>query len=81
MNYRPANFGPVTDDRLQTGYDAYEPTVHVAQVGSKTIWESKVQHRCDRLKMVYYLGLPKISVFWVIMFIIAKLFCPGPLGS
>ncbi len=34
INYCPVNFGQVTD-RLRTEYDAYEPTVHVAQVGSK----------------------------------------------
>ncbi len=34
MNYCPVNFGQVTD-RLWTEYDAYESTVHVAQVGSK----------------------------------------------
>ncbi len=38
MNYCPVIFGQVTDrqtDRLQTEYDAYEPTVRGAQVGSK----------------------------------------------
>ncbi len=37
MNYCPVIFGQVTDghaDRLQTEYDAYEPTVRGAQVGS-----------------------------------------------
>ena len=36
MNYCPVIFGQVTDgqtDRLQTEYDAYEPTVRGAQVG------------------------------------------------
>ena len=37
MNYCPVNFGQVTDDRLRTEYDAYEPTVRVAQVGSKIL--------------------------------------------
>ncbi len=33
MNYCPVTFGQVTDG--QTEHDAYEPTVHGAQVGSK----------------------------------------------
>ena len=33
MNYCPVTFGQVTDGK--TEYDAYEPTVHGAQVGSK----------------------------------------------
>ncbi len=43
MKNCPVIFGQVTDgqtdrqtDRLQTEYDAYEPTVRGAQVGSKT---------------------------------------------
>ncbi len=34
-------FGPVRPDRQQTVSDAYEPTVQIPQVGSKTQWDFK----------------------------------------
>ena len=60
MNYCPVIYGQVTD-RLQTEYDAYEPSVHVAQVGSKYMAVSLPTKWCLSIHP-YYPALVMIGI-------------------